>query len=43
MVEDTPEGVLLKAKPAFAATRPKDVFGSLPYLGPANSTRIWLQ
>jgi AbrB family looped-hinge helix DNA binding protein len=36
-VEDTPEGVLLKAKPAFAPTRPKDVFGSLSYEGPAKS------
>ena len=34
-VEDTPEGVLLKAKPAFAPTRPKDVFGSLANEGPA--------
>jgi AbrB family looped-hinge helix DNA binding protein len=33
VVEDTPEGVLLKAKPAFAPTRPKDVFGSLPFKG----------
>ena len=37
MVEDTIEGVLLKTKPAFAATRPKDVFGSLPCKGPAKS------
>ena len=37
MVEDTPEGVLLKAKPAFALTRPKDVFGCLPYEGPTKS------
>ena len=37
IVEDTPEGVLLKAKPAFAPTRPKDVFGSLSYKGPAKS------
>ena len=37
MVEDTPEGVLLKAKPAFAPTRPKDVFGSLSYKGSAKS------
>lgn len=37
VVEDTAEGVLLKAKPAFAPTRPKDVFGSLPYEGPAKS------
>jgi hypothetical protein len=29
--------VLLKAKPAFAATRPEDVFGSLRYRGPAKS------
>lgn len=36
-VEDTPEGVLLKAKLAFAPTRPKDVFGSLFYKGPAKS------
>jgi AbrB family looped-hinge helix DNA binding protein len=37
VVEDTPEGVLLKAKPAFAPSRPKDVFGSLPHKGPAKS------
>jgi AbrB family looped-hinge helix DNA binding protein len=37
MVEVTPEGVLLKAKPAFASTRPKNVFGSLPYKGSAKS------
>jgi AbrB family looped-hinge helix DNA binding protein len=37
VVEDTPEGVLLKAKPIFAPTRPKDVFGSLPCKGPAKS------
>jgi AbrB family looped-hinge helix DNA binding protein len=37
VVEDTLEGVLLKAKPAFAPTRPKDVFGSLPYKGSAKS------
>ena len=36
-VENTPDGVLLKAKPAFALTRPKDVFGSLSYRGPAKS------
>ena len=33
-VEDTHEGVLLKAAPRFARTRPKDVFGSLHYVGP---------
>ena len=37
VVEDTPDGVLLKATPAFLPTRPKDVFGSLPYKGPARS------
>lgn len=30
LVEETPEGVLLKPAPAFAETRPQDVFGSLP-------------
>jgi AbrB family looped-hinge helix DNA binding protein len=38
VVEDTAEGVLLKAKAAFAPTRPNDVFGSLAYEGPARST-----
>ncbi|RNJ45273.1 AbrB family transcriptional regulator [Mesorhizobium erdmanii] len=33
VVEDTPEGVLLKPAPTFAATRPQDVFGSLPHSG----------
>jgi len=33
VVEDTPEGVLLTAAPFFVPTRPKDVFGSLPYSG----------
>jgi AbrB family looped-hinge helix DNA binding protein len=33
MVEDTPEGVLLKAAPVFAATRPEDVAGMLAYRG----------
>ena len=37
VVEDTPDGVLLKAAPAFAPARPKDVFGSLTYKGPAKS------
>jgi AbrB family looped-hinge helix DNA binding protein len=37
MVEDTPQGVLLTERPAFALTRPKEVFGSLPYKGPAKS------
>ena len=29
LVERTPEGVLLKPVPAFAETRPEDVFGRL--------------
>lgn len=29
IVEDTADGVLLKAAPIFAPTKPKDVFGSL--------------
>jgi AbrB family looped-hinge helix DNA binding protein len=37
VVEDTPDGVLLNAKPAFVPTRPQDVFGSLPYKGQAKS------
>jgi len=31
MVVDTPEGVLLKAAPVFAPTRPEDVAGMLTY------------
>lgn len=37
VVEETPDGVLLKAKPAFAPTRPQDVFCSLAYSGPVKS------
>ena len=33
-VEDTAEGVLLKAAPLFPVTRLDDVFGSLPRSGP---------
>jgi AbrB family looped-hinge helix DNA binding protein len=33
VVEDTPDGVLLKAAPAFAPTRPEDVAGMLAYRG----------
>jgi AbrB family looped-hinge helix DNA binding protein len=32
-VEETADGVLLKPAPAFAETRPEDVFGMLPYQG----------
>lgn len=34
IVEDTPEGVLLKAAPLFPPTRLEDVYGSLKYDGP---------
>ena len=34
IVEDTPEGVLLKAAPLFPATRLEDVYGSMKYDGP---------
>jgi AbrB family looped-hinge helix DNA binding protein len=37
VVEDTPEGVLLKPAPAFAETRPDDVFASLHYRGKPKS------
>ena len=37
MVEDTPEGVLLRPASVFAPTRPDDVFGSLGYGGPPRS------
>ncbi len=33
VVEDTPEGVLLRAAPLLAPTQPKDVYGSLPRRG----------
>ena len=34
VVEDTTEGVLIKAAPLFPVTKPADVFGSLPHMGP---------
>jgi AbrB family looped-hinge helix DNA binding protein len=37
IVEDTPEGVLLKAAALFAPTKPQDVFGMLPYKGRAKT------
>jgi AbrB family looped-hinge helix DNA binding protein len=33
VVEETPDGVVLKRAPAFAATRPEEVFGLLPHTG----------
>lgn len=35
VVEDTPDGVLLKPAPAFAVTDIDTVFGALRYKGPA--------
>ena len=37
VVENRPEGVLLKPEPAFVETRPEDVFGCLPWDGPPKS------
>ncbi len=37
IVEDTPDGVLRKAAPVFAPTRPDDVYGSLPSKRPPNT------
>lgn len=33
IVEETPDGVLLRQAPAFSQTRPEDVFGMLPFSG----------
>ena len=37
IVEETPDGVLLKPAPAFAPTRPENVFGMLPAAGAPKS------
>jgi AbrB family looped-hinge helix DNA binding protein len=37
VVEDTPQGVLLKAAPLFKPTKMKDVFGMLKYKGKAKT------
>ena len=37
VVENRPEGVLLRPEPAFAETRPEDVLGCLAYDGPPKS------
>lgn len=37
IVEETPDGVLLKPAPAFAPTRAEDVFGMLPHRGEPKS------
>ena len=37
VVEETPDGVLLRRARVFPETRPEDVFGSLKYDGPAKT------
>jgi AbrB family looped-hinge helix DNA binding protein len=37
IVEETTDGILLKAAPVFPPTRPEDVFASLPYQGTPKS------
>lgn len=37
VVENTAEGVLLRAAPHFEPTRIEDVYGCLPHSGPAKS------
>jgi AbrB family looped-hinge helix DNA binding protein len=39
IVEDTPEGVLLKAAPFFPPSKPEEVFGSLHTGEPAKSLK----
>lgn len=39
IVEERPEGVLLRQEPLFKPTRPEDVFGSASYRGPAKTIR----
>jgi hypothetical protein len=34
VVEDTPEGVMLRPVSPFQPTQPEEVFGSLPHNGP---------
>ncbi len=34
VVENTPEGVLLRPEPTFPETRPEDVYGCLAWKGP---------
>jgi AbrB family looped-hinge helix DNA binding protein len=39
VVEDTPDGVLLRPVPLFPVTKPKDVFGSLRHSGAPKSLK----
>jgi AbrB family looped-hinge helix DNA binding protein len=41
VVEETPDGVLLKAAPVFATTRPAEVAGMLAYRGGRRHSRRW--
>ena len=40
-MEETAEGVLLKAAQVFAPTRPEDVAGMLAYRGPPKTVEEW--
>lgn len=37
VVENTPEGVVLRPEPMFPETRPEDVYGCLAWKGPPKS------
>lgn len=39
IVEETPDGVLLKPAPLFPPTRPEDVYGMLKYSGPPKTVK----
>ena len=39
LVENTPDGVLLKPAPLFPATKPSEVFASLPHRGAPKSLK----
>jgi AbrB family looped-hinge helix DNA binding protein len=39
VVENTPDGVLLRPAPLFPARKPADVFASLPHRGPPKSLK----
>jgi AbrB family looped-hinge helix DNA binding protein len=37
MIEETPEGILLKTAPSFETRQPAEIFGCLSYKGPAKT------
>jgi hypothetical protein len=39
LVENTPDGVLLKPAPLFPTTKPSEVFASLPHRGAPKSLK----